>query len=243
MNKLLVTIIFFMFALLPAAAKGMHPQIAAFWQGKDLQTMPADTIEQMTADYIYIAQHADSITRAAMADTIVAKWSNNKLANTVLDYLGNYDSPMFNEELLIEILQRMNLEASEAVALKYTYNELLKNRMGTLTADFAFIDSKGVSNRLSDVAQGKTMLIFYDPDCDVCHTLMSKLAAAGSLQWKVVAISVDPERLTSGLPGNWINGRADGSELEELYPFSHYPYVMLLDGMTVQTRDANLQIP
>lgn len=223
-----------------AAAPGLHPQIAAFWQGKNLEAMPADSVEQMTVDYIYIAQRADSVTRGQMVDTIVARWSVTPLANAVLDYLGNYDSPMFNEEMLIQVLERMNLDRPEAVSLKFIHDELLKNRVGTVAADFEFADSRGRTVRLSEVAGENTLLLFYDPDCDVCHELMQRMSQADALPWKVVTISVDAERITPGLPGEWVNGRADGDVLEELYPFSHFPYAMILNGMQVQTRDARV---
>lgn len=222
-------------------ARGLHPQIASFWQGKDLEKCPEDTVVQMTADYIYIAQHVDSLTRNCMLDTLVAKWSIAPLANTVLDYLGNYDSPMFNEEMLIGVLERMDLSAPEAVSLKFQYDELLKNRVGTEVADFEFTDSDGRQVRLSDVAKGKTLLLFYDPDCDVCHSLMQQMASATELPWRVVAVSVDSERLTPGLPSGWVNGRADGDILESLYSFSHYPYAVVLNGMVVEQRDARVE--
>ncbi len=222
-------------------ARDLHPRIASFWQGKNLSECPQDTVVQMTADYIYIAQHVDSLTRSCMVDTIVAKWNVVPLANTVVDYLGNYDSPMFNEELLISVLERLDLSDPKLVALKFQYDELLKNRVGTNTADFEFVDVDGHSVRLSEVAKGKTLLLFYDPDCDVCHDLMKRLAAAADLPWRVVAVSVDPERLTSGLPASWINGRADGDALESLYSFSHYPYALILDGMKVEQRDARVE--
>ena len=222
-------------------ARELHPQIASFWHGKNLAECPEDTVVQMTADYIYIAQHVDSLTRSCMFDTLAARWNVAPLANTVLDYLGNYDSPMFNEEMLISVLERLDLSDSDAASLKFQYDELLKNRVGTATADFEFTDVLGRQVRLSDVAEGKTLLLFYDPDCDVCHALMRRMASAPELPWKVVAVSVDPERMTSGLPAGWVTGRVDGDMLESLYPFSHYPYAMILNGMIVEQRDCNVE--
>lgn len=236
-----IAIIFISISLSAATAHTLHPQIARFWQNKDLTALPADSVEQMTVDYIYIAQHADSLTRSCMLDSLAARWQVKPLANAALDYLGNYDSPMFNEEMLIQLLERMTLDAPEAVSLKYIHDELLKNRVGTATADFEFTDEQGYARRLSDVAKGPTLLLFYDPDCDVCHELMNRMAAADNLPWHVVAVSVDASRLTPGLPTSWTSGRADGELLEELYPFSHYPYAMVLDGMRVEVRDAQVK--
>ena len=236
-----IAIIFISISLSAATVHTLRPQIAQFWQGKDLSSLPADSVEQMTVDYIYIAQHADSLTRSCMLDSLAARWQVKPLANAVLDYLGNYDSPMFNEEMLIQMLERMNLDAPEAVSLKYIYDGLLKNRVGTATADFEFTDEQGNTRQLSDVAKGRTLLLFYDPDCDVCHELMNRMAVADKLPWHVVAVSVDASRLTPGLPASWISGRADGELLEELYPFSHYPYAMILNGMQVEARDAEVK--
>ena len=122
-------------------------------------------------------------------------------------YLYNPNSPMRDEIAYagfadVAISQNMLDEASRA-RVEYQRECALKNRAGSTAADFAYERFDGSCGKLHDFCAGSalTLLLFYDPECEICHQTIEALASddmltslASSGRLRVLAVYPDGEK-------------------------------------------------
>lgn len=248
---------------LPSISKALTtPQARAdyltlhFWDAMDFtdhaSSLDTAFMEQNFVNFIQLYDIASgkgvidatsSLLTKAAADTSAYRF----LFGIAERYLSDPNSPMLNEEHFIPFLDKaltMQLfDDTEKMRLEYMREVAMKNRPGTLAADFRFRDRTGTDKSLLSLpATEYTLLIFYDPDCETCHGVMDELSASDALnrminagKLSVVAVDFETDRsrwnsTKDSLPENWTVG-FDKSDIEDndIYFIRATPTMYLLD--------------
>ena len=193
------------------------------------------TVESMTTEYaqtqawvnfLSIADYAPDGTDAEVVATLFARIPVDFIPlyiDLAESYLLSADSELASERLytaaMTALAERVDVPEETLAPIIARIDYLKLNSPGTLATDFEFPDADGQTVRLSDFT-GKTpylLIVFHDPDCDVCHELLNTL-------------QTDPQ---------WTSLRADGKlsvitpeitdELDETFRMLYTPSLYLLD--------------
>lgn len=224
-----------------------------FWDKMDFsdRSLSLDTtfMEQNFANFAELLQYADSATAADAINAMMTRAeqvpeARSFAAEIVEKYLDDPESPMRNEETFIHFLRRDIASAVLSDAEKERARGLLgmalKNRQGSIAADFRLITSEGEKTSLHSLVNrhsGRTILLFYDPDCENCAAVIGQLAGT-KLPPDVLVVAVDPgndrnlwEAAAGKLPQYWKTCFALTPETDgELYVIRAMPTLYLLDG-------------
>ena len=222
-------------------------------------------MEQSMVDYFAILAKADSLVGSDGVNRMIASASVNpsalaKVVEISSRYLYEPESPMYDAEGYAMLLDQLILDPTNAgiprETLEARHAQIMKNRVGRKAADFAFVDRKGRRMTLREAVgvTEETIVMFYDPDCNVCEATEHYLASSEKLnrligegRLRIVAIDpfdTDPGRWKAhadSLPRNWTVGRSPGGRIdsEEIYVIRATPAIYLLDSaMTVRIKDA-----
>lgn len=192
---------------------------------------------------------ADSIMGAASA----TPESLYATLETAERFFGNIDSPLHDDALLIPFLKAAIRLSPDGDPRKQRAELILemaeKNRPGIKAANFSFETRDGVSTSLHALPSDRmTMLIFYDPDCHVCHDTFEQIKATEfSVPLNIVAIDAEGDRMLwdasrSSLPEEWTIGFAtDPVQDDDIYILQTSPTMYLLDrDKTVILKDTDL---
>ncbi len=240
-----------------------------FWDAMDWKdrSRSLDTafMEQSFANYLTVLPLADSLGRVNGVDALLHGASADSsayafLVSVVDKYLGDPNSPMRDEELYIPFLRAFGasslLDGAEKARYASLLEDAMKNRVGRKAANFTFMDREGRRMTLREAVAGteETIVMFYDPNCNVCEATERYLASSEKLnrligegRLRIVAIDpfdTDPGRWKAhadSLPRNWTVGRSPGGRIdsEEIYVIRATPAIYLLDSaMTVRIKDA-----
>lgn len=237
-----------------------------FWDKMDFADtrLSLDTafMEQNFVNFIDLLPHATPGGAEAAVERLTSSVAatDSTVTAFIFDiatrYLSDPLSPMRNEELHILFLRQETLLPAVGEAARdraaFMLGEALKNRPGTIPADFTYVTPTGRSTLLTTpvgtptLSTGQTdatslLLMLYDPDCIHCKEITASLASDpvvnaaidnGSLT--VLAVAVDGSRSRweahlPQMPSNWINGYdTTGIEEKELYPLPAIPVFYLL---------------
>lgn len=246
--------------------------ISHFWDAMNFAdtTLSLDTafMEQNFANYIQLYDYASEDGRAKGTERLMTGAEKSEPAYRFLTdiaerYLTDPNSPMRNEEYFLlfihEIASNAIFSSEEKARYEYLENLILKNRPGTVGADFVFVDRTEKRRRLGDVIKGTeyTLLLFYDYDCETCAGVEQEmrddpvlnLAIASNLL-HIVAVNVFGNDLSKWkshsaiLPKEWTVGYSPGCEVveNEIYSINAAPTLYLLDsGRKVILKDVPLQ--
>jgi len=136
-------------------------------------------------------------------------------------------------------------------------DDIMRNRPGTAAADFTFETVRGdEATALDPDRSHTTLLMFYDPDCDDCHRIISRLRNDAALQRRLSMpdafasySSTSATTATSGCatplhsPPAWTIGIDDCGTVDDgdLYVIRTTPsiYLIAADG-TVLLKDPSL---
>ena len=164
------------------------------------------------------------------------------------DYLYDPNSPLRNEELyslvLDYVLRNTNDGDSERIRPLYQLEEINKNRLGTVAADFVYMLHNGRRGWLHDLQSEYTLLYFYDPDCPECkytkrmleeQPSVARLVESGRMQILAFYPDDDTDAWEScrDFPTKWLNACDGTTELvvkEKLYSIRAIPSLYLLDS-------------
>ncbi len=154
-----------------------------FWDALDFRSDPlaVDTafMEQNFANFISVLAVTPQDRTGEAVQGLCKMALGNPDAFSLLEsvaekYLDDPNSPMRNEDLFILFLQ--DWESSDSVGeatrerAKFRLARAMKNRRGTLAADFRFVDRQGRETTLfKSLGTAATLLMFYDPDCPQCE--------------------------------------------------------------------------
>jgi hypothetical protein len=173
-------------------------------------------------------------------------------------YLHEPNSPSRDDELYIPVAQyliadRRSDEAAK-IRMKSTLEGLLKNRPGTVAADFAYVLPDGRQGRLHGIKADGTLLMFYNPDCHACGEIIAsirqssvirKLHMEGTLAILLFYPDEDIEIWKAhwaDIPKDWINGYDRDTKVKdsEIYDLRAIPSLYLLGrDKTVLLKDVN----
>lgn len=166
------------------------------------------------------------------------------------DYLSANDSPMRSEPLYIRFLSSLadfsKISDVERLRVADRLEQVSKNRIGAAAADFSFTALDGSVSSLSaslPEANSLLMLIFFDPECDVCEEVIERIRKDGKIskdaessKMKILAVysgsNLDVWRKKAAeLPETWTVGINDGEIDEgELYYLPQMPTIYILDS-------------
>lgn len=242
--------------------------VERFWNGMDfadtLRSLNRAFVEQNFSNFISFCPYADkdvmqSSVAKLLKDAEKMPRAYDLLMEVAEKYLYDPESPMLSEELyevfLQESLKNPDLNAASRFRQQKQMEEVMKNRRGTIAADFEFVTREGSRRSLSSVkSKDKILLIFYDPDCDHCKQVISALRSdekinnllnSGDLTILAVYSGSEKEMWKQGssqLPQNWIVGYEPGTiEEQDLYVLRASPTMYLLDsGRKVLAKDIPL---
>ncbi len=164
-----------------------------------------------------------------------------------IEQMGNPLSTQHDEVLYVHALRQLTspqsgLSEDELMRPRLLLELALKNQMGDVAADFAFVAADGTQRTLHAEAGAPLNVVYFnDPDCDACKrvksrldtdTLMRAMVSEGRL--KVIAIyTLDDEDAwrAAHYPDYMLNGwdQAGAVEGDELYNLPVMPLFYVLD--------------
>lgn len=235
--------------------------IAHYWDNFDFATdYSGDTsfVEQTLVDFLSVLPYVDSNEYISEAfDIILSRSAHNEELRNMLNhlieaYLGNSDSPMKNDRVYVDylsvLISRPELDEIEKMRKEDLIEMLNKNRVGTVATNFTFTTLNNKTHSMSDILspQSDLILMFFDPNCDVCEEEITQMVNSEYLknriengELKILAVySGDNfsawQRKAETMPGSWIVGISE-SEIEDndLYYLPSLPTFYLIgpDGV------------
>lgn len=226
--------------------------------------------EQGMSDFLFLLgdESLSTTIRLASIDSLCVRLvfgqnSTSKISELVEDYLYEPESPVYNEPLYAEFLSAfMDCDAfGELDKLRFGYYHSLvsRNQVGSVATAFEYFTPEGKprsfpSSVITETAPPLTLLIFYDPDCQYCHRIITALSkdglvsvalSQGQLQILAIYAGSDTEhwqRELPNLPSEWSYGCDHGSVMRlSLYNLRDLPCLYLLDSSAhVLLKDASL---
>lgn len=214
-----------------------------------------DMAEQGFVNFIALlsdGQTASELTSVAMKALCEAMVSHpaalEKMGKLSKDYLYNPNSPLYNEALYAHYLRALKSctapPTAERQRADYLIRLIERNRPGEAATDFTYYNKEGKRMTLAQtpVRGERMMLLFYDPECDECHELLTRMATDTRLseavrQGKLTVLAIytegDEEVWRAALPtmpAGWLVG-TDRSVVKEkaLYDLKAMPCLYLLD--------------
>lgn len=174
-------------------------------------------------------------------------------------YLAESQSPVFNEELYIMMLQSLlssdMLDSARRAKYSVILNTEMKNRVGKVATDFEFMLRDGERGRLSEINAKYILVFFSDPDCDRCNLVKAQIDASAVVRIKLLLgdlalLSVCVEGDTDAwkrikTPDEWIDACDEKCAIydQELYDIPGLPSFYLLDSShRVILRDVHFQL-
>ena len=174
-------------------------------------------------------------------------------------YLAESQSPVFNEELYIMMLQSLlssdKLDSARHAKYSVILNTEIKNRVGEVATDFEFMLRDGERGRLSEIDAKYILVFFSDPDCDRCNSVKAQIDASAVVRIKLLLgdlalLSVCVEGDTDAwksikTPDEWIDACDEKCAIydQELYDIPGLPSFYLLDSShRVILRDVHFQL-
>lgn len=179
--------------------------------------------------------------------------------NVLKTYIYNPNSPYRNDEWYIPVLEHIvsSDKASEGTRerAKFELEMVKNNRVGEKAVDFTYTLASGKSDNLYNIKAENLLIFFYNPDCDTCHELMTRInlssviykaTTAGLL--KILAFYPDEdisawEMHKGEVPEKWINSydKKQAVLTKRLYDLKAIPSLYLLDkDKTVILKDADI---
>ena len=174
-------------------------------------------------------------------------------------YLAESQSPVFNDELYIMMLQSLlssdMLDSARRAKYSAILNTEMKNRVGEVATDFEFMLRDGERGRLSEINAKYILVFFSDPDCDRCNSVKTQIDASAVVRIKLLLgdlalLSVCIEGDTDAwkrikTPDEWIDACDEKCAIydQELYDIPGLPSFYLLDSShRVILRDVHFQL-
>lgn len=174
-------------------------------------------------------------------------------------YLAESQSPVFNEELYITMLQSLlssdMLDSARRAKYSVILDTEMKNRVGEVATDFEFMLRDGGRGRLSEINAKYILVFFSDPDCDRCNLVKAQIDASAVVRIKLLLgdlalLSVCVEGDTDAwkrikTPDEWIDACDEKCAIydQELYDIPGLPSFYLLDSShRVILRDVHFQL-
>ena len=227
-----------------------------------------EIIEQAFAEYLFVLSHttlevANSSIRAMLTRALTQD-ETGKMYLHFLElyrrYLHDPNSPLRNEELYITVVEHIIENDFDDFATitraQFDLERMLKNRVGTVAADFAYITADGVRGTLHRLNRAFTILYFHNPGCPACEEASRMMRYSPIInhllerrQLDVLAIYADSDldlwrEHFDHVSPLWINARDYPRiiQSETLYDLRAIPSLYLLDrNKVVLLKDTDVQ--
>lgn len=160
-----------------------------YWDNYDfadsLLVKNADVTEQGFVNFIdllprFSKKTAEKGIEAFCQKAFANEKAKEKFESLIDHYYDDPQSPMRNDRVYLLFLARMaeNPAFSEAEKerLNFKIKSTDKNLPGDVALDFTFQDKSGKEHKLSDYKGQRTIIYFYDPECDNCHRITEWLS-------------------------------------------------------------------
>ena len=212
-------------------------------------------IEQAFAEYLSVLPHTTleiantsiraMLTRALTEDETGAMYRHFlELYNR---YLHDPNSPFRNEEFYITVVEHIIENDFDDFAIitraKFDLEMMLKNRVGTIAADFSYITIDGVRGTLHRLNRPFTIIYFHNPGCPACEEASRMMRTSPFLNYllenrrlDVLAIFTDNDldwwrQNQDHISPLWINAYDYPRVIrsEQLYDLRAIPSLYLLD--------------
>lgn len=217
------------------------------------QTRNRDFIEQNFANFtVFLSANADTLSRKNSIRHLMKNLEQDSvayhlMAKTAYHYLYDPESPMLSEESFIPfmevLLESPLVSDSDKIMLEFLLENAYKNRPGMKATDFKYLTREGsVSTLLNTPSKGNILLMFYDPDCENCKTVIENMKANDTLKEMIAQGEITVLAIYSGsdkamwkkqageLPAEWAVGYEPGViDEEELYYWRATPTFYLLN--------------
>ncbi len=236
-----------------------------FWDGLDFadtaRSLDRELIERTFPDYAALLPSVSDSVRRASVDSLLTRAAAvppayRLLLETARVCLYSPDSPVFSDDAYLPFLDFVIARGDDTPADRMIRDDIMRNRPGTAAADFTFETACGDEATALDSDRSRTtLLMFYDPDCDDCHRIISRLrndaalnAALDAERLRVVLVYIGDDRDlwlrdAASLPPAWTIGIDDRDTVDDgdLYVIRTTPsiYLIAADG-TVLLKDPTL---
>lgn len=231
--------------------------IEHFWDNMDFSdgnyARNEKFLEQNVVNFLSVMQMADINEQKKAIVAMYERSAVDSLSLQLVDelvetYLYGYDSPMYDEEMFLHFvdarLSSSLFDEDSKERDRMLRESILKNRKGAIATDFKFVTSDGGESTLRKaVAEAdKSILIFYDPECEDCHRAIAEIKNSPILSTLNVIAVYDGveadvwERGLRSMPKDWTVGMTNESvEESSSYDFPATPTIFLLgkDGIVL----------
>lgn len=211
----------------------------------------ANITEQGFADFVHVLPNVSPVVARkaiiAMLEKAEADSAMYKHFTEMCEkYLYDPNSPFRNEEYYITVLESIiankSLDELQKVRPQYRLEMALRNRLGSIAADFEYITSSGKSAKMWSIATDYLVIFFNNPDCHDCARVKDVLQNSPILsemmqresKKKIRILAVYPDEdleiwKKTIYPTTWINSYCVSSKINELYDLKAIPTLYLLD--------------
>lgn len=217
----------------------LYDKVLSYWNKVDVDRLPQDSLEQQIVDYLYLAGLLNREDREKTWTGFYRKIKEHP-NKTVVDYLGEPDSPLYSQTLLEEYLVNFleySEDNAESMRAEYLLKNVRKNRVGEKISDIKVLkDNRKISlNRLIEETGRECLIMFYDPDCSSCDAEFGKLNNIDLTGIEIITISISgTEKVVNE---SWISTHvADVEELDDRFYYTSLPsiYIVSKDGLILQ---------
>ncbi len=234
----------------------LHYAIDHYWDGFDFEAgervAEYDTMDICQALIDYTALVIPTRDFTPMRRLI----ERAEASRPVLDYfmtitdmvLNDPNSPMRNDELYIPILERLVesplLDEYDRLIPQRDLERAQQNRIGRRANDFVYTLADGTKGSLYDIEANYTLMMFNNPDCPMCRSIIDAISASPMLnelqelgRLRIIALYPDADleawhRNLDHMPRRWIVSYDDGCAISEgrTYDLRAIPSLYLLDS-------------
>lgn len=223
------------------ATKELYDKLCSYWEEVDAIDMPSDSLEQHIVDYLYLISHLDCADREQLWPGFYRNVEEHP-NRTVVDYLGEWDSPLYSPPLLEEYLVNLlRYSTDDAITIRagYLLENIRKNKPGDMIPDLRILKDgqETTLRRLIDRSGKDCLIIFYDPDCESCDAAFERLHDEDLSSLETIVISVTGKEKT--FDKSWTAALiTDSDEFEDKFSLKALPsvYIVSRDG-TIRHKD------
>ena len=226
--------------------------ISRFWDRCNFGSAMANPVKfnKSFGDWLSLMPHASADTVHAAVNKLLKRFEKQgpetlALVNMAENWMWSDTASMHSEELYTPFVRAAVANKKISKAEKARYQAQLKilesSAVGATVPDFTFIRPDGTTGRLSDAAEGASVLIFVnDPDCDDCRMARVRLSADVNTRdlidkGRLTLISLLPDEpnaewreAAAAYPENWVVGAME--DADTLFDLRYPPVFIYLDS-------------
>jgi len=220
----------------------------AAWLGGQAQGMPAPDKYNTYLEQVVTmgGNNAEMLITATMESLSKDPKAYRQMLELAERRFSDPTDPIHNEALYLAVLQHATnnyvLSGAEKEKQRLLLAGAMKNRVGTVAADFDYITTKGNDlHHLKDLKADHILIFFNNPDCESCQLIKDRIASSELInqlvnEKKLIVLAIypyDDGKLwkKAKYPSLMINGWNKSQQIEqlELYDLPTLPCFYLLD--------------